>query len=120
MGTSTYTSAYDKVNDATQSPREWLRRAIACDDQRASMPHEHVATLAAGVGLLFCALAVPRRTAAVVHAALGGALLMRAASGRDGLRRWSGAEGARPADDPAPHPGSALDKAPADFDPASS
>ena len=120
MGTSTYSSAYDKVTEATHAPRDWLRQAIECDDRRASMPHEHLATLAAGAGLLFCALMVPRRSTAVVHAALGGALLLRAASGRDGLRRWSGAEGARPPADPAPAVGSAMDKAPADFDPASS
>ena len=120
MGTSTYSSAYDMITDATQTPREWLRQAIACDDRRASMPHEHVATAAASAGFLLCALMVPRRATAVVHAALAGALLMRAASGRDGLRRWSGAQGARPAIDPTPAADSALDKAPADFDPGSS
>ncbi|HYP85581.1 hypothetical protein [Variovorax sp.] len=95
-------------------PRECVRQIIACDDARPSQPYEHAATLAAGAGLLLCALMVPHRTTAVVHAALGGALLLRAASGRDGLRKWSGAEGARPPVDPAPAAATAADAPPAE------
>lgn len=116
MGTSTYSSAFQKILRPGQHPRQWVREAIAYDDRRPSAPHEHLATLGAGIGLLFCALVVPRRTTAVMHAALGGALLLRAASGRDGLRKWSGAEGARPPVNP-PAASSGLDNAPADFDP---
>ncbi len=77
--------------------RGWVREAIECDDRRHSMPHEHTAALAGGIGLILSALIVPGRTAAVLQAAAGGALLLRAAAGRDGIRKWSGAEGARPA-----------------------
>lgn len=115
MRTSIYSSAYEKILGTGQSPREWVRQAINYDDQRPSAPHEHVATLAAGIGLLFSALMVPRRTTAVMHAAIGGALLLRAAAGRDGIRKWSHAEGARPPVDPAGGP-SAVERAPADFD----
>ena len=115
MGTSTYSSANDTVTRPAHQPRDWVREAITCDDRRPSMPHEHLATLAAGVGLLFCALTVPRRAVAVVHAALGGALLLRAASGRDGLRKWSGSAGARPPVDPPSD--TAVTPAQADFDP---
>ena len=77
------------------TPRELVRGLIAIDDNRVSMPAEHTATLAAGVTLILCAFLVPRRSSAVLQAAVGGALLLRAAAGRDGLRKWSGAPGAR-------------------------
>lgn len=93
MGTTTF-SSMTQTNDAL---RGWVREAIECDDRRHSMPYEHTATLAGGIGLILSALIVPGRTAAVLQAAAGGALLLRAAAGRDGVRKWSGAEGARPA-----------------------
>ena len=92
MGTTTYSN----LNQTTDALRGWVREAIECDDRRHSMPHEHTATLAGGIGLILCALMVPGRMAAVLQAAAGGALLLRAAAGRDGIRKWSGAEGARP------------------------
>ncbi|SFD55913.1 hypothetical protein [Paracidovorax konjaci] len=69
--------------------RESVRHVIDYDDQRASAPREHALTAIAGAGLLFCALIARGRTRAVCRAALGGALLLRAAGGRDGLRQWS-------------------------------
>jgi hypothetical protein len=79
-----------------------VRRAITRDDERASLPYEHAVTLAAGLGLLAAALLTSRRPAPVVQALVAGALLYRAASGRDGVRRWAGARGARPAFDARP------------------
>ncbi|ABM32988.1 hypothetical protein QRO11_11630 [Paracidovorax citrulli] len=69
--------------------RHSVRHLIDYDDSRASAPHEHTAAAIAGAGLLFWALVSRSRTRAVLHAAIGGALLLRSAGGRDGLRRWS-------------------------------
>lgn len=74
-----------------------LNELIAYDDARDSAPFEHVFAATAGLGLLACALTAPSRGRAVFHAAMAGALLFRAASGRDGLRRW--------AEEPAPDAG---------------
>lgn len=90
------TTTYSNMTQTTDALRGWVREAIEYDDRRHSTPHEHMATLVGGIGLLLSALIVPGRTAAVLQAAAGGALLLRAASGRDGIRKWSGAEGARP------------------------
>ena len=91
------TSLHDTADSApAKSLREQLRAAIAYDDARASAPQEHAVTLLAAVGFALCALRAPGRPAAVCHAMLSGALLYRAASGRDGVRRWAGADPARP------------------------
>ena len=76
--------------------RGMLRRAIAADDHRSSAPHEHALTVLAALVLALRALRTPQRSHAVVEGIAAGALFLRAASGRDGLRRWCGAEGARP------------------------
>lgn len=81
---------------AVQRVKDLAHCLIAEDDARASLPYEHVGTLAAGVLLAACALRVPHRAWAVAQAALAGALLFRAASGRDGLRQWAGAQDPRP------------------------
>ena len=94
MRTTTFGTMSGTTSDTL---RGWVREAIECDDRRHSVPHEHTAALAGGIGLILSALIVPGRTAAVLQAAAGGALLLRAAAGRDGIRKWSGAEGARPA-----------------------
>jgi len=73
----------------TSDLRETVRDVLAYDDARESAPFEHEATFLAGVGLLACAFLTASRTRAVLHAMAGGALLVRAASGRDGLRRWA-------------------------------
>ena len=91
------TTTFGTMSGTSDTLRGWVREAIECDDRRHSMPHEHTAALAGGIGLILSALIVPGRTAAVLQAAAGGALLLRAAAGRDGIRKWSGAEGARPA-----------------------
>ncbi|AVO48151.1 hypothetical protein C6568_01915 [Melaminivora suipulveris] len=76
--------------------RETVRDVIAYDDARESAPFEHEVTLLTGVGLIACAFLTPSRTRAVLHALVGGALLLRAASGRDGLRKWSRERDAQP------------------------
>ena len=70
----------------SRTARDGVRRLIEYDDARASAPYEHAFTLAAGLGLALCALRTERRSTAVCHAMLAGALLFRAAAGRDGLR----------------------------------
>lgn len=91
------------MNETTQDPvdsdacsagetaRQQMRRWFAYDDSRPSMKNEHAMTALAGAGLALCALFAPTRGKAVCHAMLSGMLLFRAASGRDGLRRWAGA-----------------------------
>jgi hypothetical protein len=94
--------------DACESKglRQQVREIIDYDDERVSAPQEHLVTVLAAVGFAMCALRAPTRTAVVLHSMVSGALLYRAASGRDGLRRWVGARPARPAepgrDDSAP------------------
>lgn len=94
--------AFDDTPGAPASAtlREQVRDLIDYDDARESAPHEHTATLLGAGAFLLCALRAPGRMTAVVHAVVAGALLMRAASGRDGLRRWAGARPARPPQPP--------------------
>lgn len=80
----------------TTDLRESVRDVIAYDDARESAPFEHPFTLLTGLGLIACALVTPSRTRAVMHAVAGGALLVRAASGRDGLRKWARPQQAQP------------------------
>lgn len=92
------TSLHDTTaTGPAQTLREQVREVIDYDDARASAPQEHAVTLLAAIGFALCALRTPTRTAAVCHAMLSGAMLYRAASGRDGVRRWAGASSARPA-----------------------
>lgn len=81
---------------SSASLRQQLREAIAYDDARESAPHEHLATLLGAGAFMLCALRAPGRMGAVLHAMVAGALLVRAASGRDGLRSWADANPARP------------------------
>ncbi len=80
----------------TSDMRETVRDAIAYDDARDSAPFEHEATLLAGLGLVACALFTGSRGRAVLHAVVGGVLLARSVSGRDGLRKWAREPDARP------------------------
>jgi len=68
--------------------RDALKELLAYDDARASAPFEHGLVALAGCGLLACALTAPSRGQAVGRALVAGALLLRAASGQDGLRKW--------------------------------
>jgi hypothetical protein len=78
--------------------KQQVRDIIDYDDARDSAPQEHAATLLGAGAFALCALRAQSRLGAVLHAMLAGALLFRAASGRDGLRRWAGAASARPAE----------------------
>ena len=73
------------------SPSFSLQRALqnyrAWDDSRDSFPGEHWLVLTAGVALLLAASQSSSPVKRIAGAALGGALLCRAASGRDGLAR---------------------------------
>jgi len=60
---------------------EWKR----FDENRTSLPGEHWLTAAAGAGLLVAATRSNCRVTSAVQALVGGALLFRAATGRDGL-----------------------------------
>ena len=78
-----------------RSVKQRVREFIDYDDARTSCPNEHGLTLLAGLGLLVCAMRARSRSTAVTHAVIGGALLFRAASGRDGISKWADAEPAR-------------------------
>ena len=79
------------VKIISTSPSLSLQRALqsyqAWDDSRDSFPGEHWLVLAAGVALLLAASRSSSPVKRIVGAALGGALLYRAASGRDGVAR---------------------------------
>lgn len=90
----------DTLNPAigqARSLKQQVRDIIDYDDTRASAPQEHAATLLGAGAFALCALRAQSRLGAVLHAMAAGALLFRAASGRDGLRRWAGARPAEPA-----------------------
>lgn len=76
----------------TASARESVKELIEYDDSRASAPYEHCVTALAAGGLIAGAWLSRSRCGAVFQAVLGGVLLMRAASGQDGLRKWANAE----------------------------
>lgn len=89
--------AFDHANRSHTTLQQQVRELIDYDDARDSAPQEHAATLLGAGGFALCALRAQTRLGAVLHAMVAGALLFRAASGRDGLRRWAGAQPARPA-----------------------
>ena len=64
----------------------WIDRLRRVDEQRPSFPGEHWLVATAGMWLL--------RRKGLLSKAAGAAMLYRAASGRDGLRRLLGADGA--------------------------
>ena len=69
----------------TECLQQWCDR----DAARDSLPGEHALVAAAGGALIVSALFAPSAARATLRAMLGGALLVRAASGRDGVARWS-------------------------------
>jgi uncharacterized membrane protein len=71
------------ISTLTDSIREYT----AWDDNRDSIPGEHWLTLGAGLALLFASNRSSSTMTRVIGSALGGALVLRAASGRDGLVR---------------------------------
>lgn len=84
----------------TASARETVKEWIDYDDARASAPYEHCVTALAAGGLIAGACLSRSRGTAVLQAVLGGVLLMRAAAGQDGVRKW--ANRLRPEDAPSP------------------
>ncbi|CAN7757508.1 hypothetical protein LJR039_006984 [Pseudorhodoferax sp. LjRoot39] len=88
---------FDHRTGQASGLKQQVRDIIDYDDARESAPQEHAATLLGAGAFALCALRAQSRLGAVLHAMLAGALLFRAASGRDGLRRWAGAAPARPA-----------------------
>ncbi|WPB57480.1 hypothetical protein [Xylophilus sp. GOD-11R] len=64
-----------------------LKRWKAADDARESLPGEHAMVAAAGGALIAAAFFAPSGCRASLRAGLGGALLVRALSGRDGIAR---------------------------------
>jgi hypothetical protein len=79
------------VKSIPTSPSFSLHRALqnyqAWDDSRDSFPGEHGLVLIAGLTLLLAASRSASPVKRTAQAALGGALLCRAASGRDGVAR---------------------------------
>lgn len=64
-----------------------LQQLKAYDERRLSFPAEHWLVLAAGVGVLLAARRSPSPLVRTLGSAAGSALLLRAASGRDGLAK---------------------------------
>jgi len=64
-----------------------LKQLQAYDERRPSFPGEHWLVLAAGVAVLLAARRSPSTLTRTVGSAVGSALLVRAASGRDGLAK---------------------------------
>lgn len=79
----------------------WLEKLKRFDRQRPSMPGEHAWVLAAGIAMLTWGSVRKDRSpwCRAAAGAAGGALLLRAASGRDGLSRLLKSEAQR---DPQP------------------
>ena len=75
--TDTFT---DKITDSYRQVKNW-------DDAREGVPGEHWLTLAAGIGLVMACRRSRSTLARVGGSALGAALVMRAASGRDGISK---------------------------------
>lgn len=70
----------------TRLPRP-LQQLKDWDDRRPSFPGEHWLVLAAGVAVLLAARRSPSPIVRALGSVAGGALLARAASGRDGLAK---------------------------------
>lgn len=70
--------------------KEGVRAFMAYDDARDSAPGEHWIVLAGALALGVGALRATSQPRAVLMGAAAGALLFRAAEGRDGVRRWVG------------------------------
>ena len=68
-------------------PMQKLRELKAMDEARDSFPGEHWLVLAAGIAVLLAARRSPSPMVRALGSAAGSALLMRAASGRDGLTK---------------------------------
>ena len=78
--------SFDRSAGQAPGLKQQVRELIDYDDARDSAPQEHAATLLGAGAFALCALRAQSRLGAVLHAMLAGALLFRAASGRDGLR----------------------------------
>jgi hypothetical protein len=73
-------AALPALTDSLRKWRDW-------EDQRESFPGEHWIVLGAGVAALVAAARSDHNPTRVLGAALGLALLARAASGRDGISK---------------------------------
>ncbi|HST44116.1 MAG TPA: hypothetical protein VLK29_02710 [Luteimonas sp.] len=102
---SAFASSSGSSSAMPDNLRHRVRELIEYDDARESAPGEHTGTLGAAGAFTLCALRADSRLGAVAFAMVAGALLMRAASGRDGLRSWAGAAAARPVQVPTRSPG---------------
>jgi uncharacterized membrane protein len=67
--------------------RSPLQRLYQLEQVRPSLPGEHLVTLGVGVLVLLMSRHASTMTGRIAAMAAGGALLYRAASGRDGIRK---------------------------------
>jgi uncharacterized membrane protein len=74
------TTTPTRLPEPLQQLKDW-------DDRRPSFPGEHWLVLAAGVAVLLAARRSPSPLVRALGSAAGSALLVRAASGRDGLAK---------------------------------
>ena len=73
-----------------------VRQMIEYDDVREGFALEHHAVLAASSALAVAAFMAPTRSAAAIRGIGAGLLLMRALSGRQGVRSWLNVTDRRP------------------------
>ena len=74
------TTSFTQLPPSLQQLKDW-------DDRRPSFPGEHWLVLAAGIAVLLAARRSPSPVMRALGPVAGGALLARAASGRDGLAK---------------------------------
>ncbi|HEU4622988.1 MAG TPA: hypothetical protein VFS42_12265 [Burkholderiaceae bacterium] len=65
-----------------------LTRIKAYDDQRPSLPGEHLLTFGTGAALLMSSMRRQSGLGRMLTMLAAGALIYRAASGRDGIAKW--------------------------------
>jgi len=79
------------TNTPTNTPinklQDTLHRIKRYDEQRPGFPGEHLLVLAAGLGVWIASRRAPSLLVRAAGLAAGTALVGRAASGRDGLRK---------------------------------
>jgi hypothetical protein len=85
---SRLTTTSDSITDSIiDSIIDSLRQAKNWDDKREAVPGEHWLALAAGLALVLACNRSPSTLTRVAGSALGAALVLRAASGRDGVTK---------------------------------
>ena len=89
MNTSFSRATDDVTPQASVDRKPWWQALREADARRPDLPGEHVVVLGLGLLMLAAAGRSPSLGGRLVKAAIGGALVGRAASGRGGVARWT-------------------------------